>query len=101
MARWHLRTASSLHKRTRKLHPLASCCAQLTVDTSQRLARSVNHEDERYHPTIPQVVFYQSGIGTERNLYSEYVEGAEIFPVLGIMLFFLRSYAAQELPETL
>jgi len=38
----------------------------------------VNHEDERYHPTVPQVVFYQSGIGTEGNLYSEYVEGADI-----------------------
>lgn len=26
-------------------------------------------------PPIPQVVFYQSGIGTEDNLYSEYIEG--------------------------
>jgi hypothetical protein len=100
MARWHLRTAGSLHKCTRKLHPLVSCCAQLTP-LSQRLARSVNHEDERYHPGIPQVVFYQSGIGTERNLYSEYVEGAEISPVLGVMFCFLRSYTAQELRETL
>ncbi|TFK41204.1 hypothetical protein BDQ12DRAFT_679070 [Crucibulum laeve] len=42
-----------------------------------RLARTINHEDVRNpnsHP-IPQIVFYQSGIGTENNFYSEYIEG--------------------------
>ncbi|KAF8168146.1 hypothetical protein B0H34DRAFT_684398 [Crassisporium funariophilum] len=40
-----------------------------------RLARTINHVDERFQPSIPQIVFYQSGIGTEKNFYSEYVEG--------------------------
>ncbi|KAJ3516259.1 hypothetical protein NLJ89_g1238 [Agrocybe chaxingu] len=42
---------------------------------NQRLARSVHHEDKRFHPAIPQIVFYQSGVGTENNFYSEYIEG--------------------------
>ncbi|KAJ2920394.1 hypothetical protein MD484_g113, partial [Candolleomyces efflorescens] len=40
-----------------------------------RLARTIHHEDERFQPPIPQIVFYQSGIGTEKNFYSEYIEG--------------------------
>ncbi|KDR84943.1 hypothetical protein GALMADRAFT_301820 [Galerina marginata CBS 339.88] len=40
-----------------------------------RLARTVNREDDRLDPPIPQVVFYQSGIGSENNFYSEYIEG--------------------------
>ncbi|TFK20147.1 hypothetical protein FA15DRAFT_689251 [Coprinopsis marcescibilis] len=40
-----------------------------------RLARTIHHADERYQPPIPQIVFYQSGIGTEKNFYSEYIEG--------------------------
>ncbi|KII93755.1 hypothetical protein PLICRDRAFT_101450 [Plicaturopsis crispa FD-325 SS-3] len=40
-----------------------------------RLARTINHQDERYEPPIPQVVFYQSGIGSEDNFYSEYIQG--------------------------
>ncbi|KAF8960979.1 hypothetical protein BDZ97DRAFT_2034223 [Flammula alnicola] len=40
-----------------------------------RLARSINHEDTRFDPPVMQVVFYQSGIGSDKNLYSEYVEG--------------------------
>ncbi|KAF5337004.1 hypothetical protein D9611_003173 [Ephemerocybe angulata] len=40
-----------------------------------RLARTIHHEDERFQPPIPQVVYYQSGIGTEKNFYSEYIEG--------------------------
>ncbi|CAA7265844.1 unnamed protein product [Cyclocybe aegerita] len=40
-----------------------------------RLARSIHHEDKRFHPAIPQIVFYQSGVGTENNFYSEYIEG--------------------------
>ena len=33
--------------------------------------------DERLKPAIPQIVFYQSGIGSQKNLYSEYVEGID------------------------
>jgi uncharacterized protein (DUF2235 family) len=40
-----------------------------------RLARTIHHEDRRFEPPIPQIVFYQSGIGSEQNLYSEYVQG--------------------------
>lgn len=40
-----------------------------------RLARTIHHEDVRYQPPIPQIVYYQSGIGTEKNLYSEYIQG--------------------------
>ncbi|EAU93126.2 hypothetical protein CC1G_12661 [Coprinopsis cinerea okayama7 len=40
-----------------------------------RLARTIYHADERFQPPIPQIVFYQSGIGTEKNFYSEYIEG--------------------------
>ncbi|KAG6911998.1 hypothetical protein DXG01_000246 [Tephrocybe rancida] len=42
-----------------------------------RLTRTINHEDKRPHPlpAIPQIVFYQSGIGSDKNLYSRYVEG--------------------------
>ncbi|THV07729.1 hypothetical protein K435DRAFT_959791 [Dendrothele bispora CBS 962.96] len=40
-----------------------------------RLARTVDHEDARFNPPIPQVVFYQSGIGSEGGFYAEVVEG--------------------------
>ncbi|KAF8905539.1 hypothetical protein CPB84DRAFT_597698 [Gymnopilus junonius] len=41
-----------------------------------RLARTINHEDKRLETgSVPQVVFYQSGIGSENNFYSEYIEG--------------------------
>ncbi|KAJ7169841.1 hypothetical protein C8R46DRAFT_214095 [Mycena filopes] len=40
-----------------------------------RLARTINHEDDRFHPPIPQVVYYQSGIGSEKGFYSQYVVG--------------------------
>ncbi|KAJ7487558.1 hypothetical protein B0H11DRAFT_1720990 [Mycena galericulata] len=33
------------------------------------------HEDTRFQPPIPQIVFYQSGIGSEKNFYSEYITG--------------------------
>ncbi|KAI0639477.1 hypothetical protein C8Q77DRAFT_1163987 [Trametes polyzona] len=39
-----------------------------------RLARSINHVDDRVQPPIHQVVFYQSGIGTE-NIYDQIVNG--------------------------
>lgn len=41
-----------------------------------KLARCLNHEDIRYDPPIPQIVFYQAGIGSEQNIYSRYVDGA-------------------------
>ncbi|KAF4622969.1 hypothetical protein D9613_001768 [Agrocybe pediades] len=41
-----------------------------------RLSRAVNYHDERDGKSIPQIVFYQPGVGTDGNLYSEYVEGA-------------------------
>ncbi|KAK7059013.1 hypothetical protein VNI00_001637 [Paramarasmius palmivorus] len=40
-----------------------------------RIARTINHEDVRTKPPTPQIVFYQSGIGSEKNFYSEYIEG--------------------------
>ncbi|KAJ6604610.1 hypothetical protein DFH09DRAFT_1123260 [Mycena vulgaris] len=40
-----------------------------------RLARTINHEDNRFQPHIPQIVFYQSGIGSEKGFYSEYIIG--------------------------
>ncbi|KAJ7783742.1 hypothetical protein DFH07DRAFT_726840 [Mycena maculata] len=40
-----------------------------------RLARTINHEDTRFSSPIPQIVFYQSGIGSEKSFYSEYVVG--------------------------
>ncbi|KAI0756918.1 hypothetical protein C8Q80DRAFT_1131135 [Daedaleopsis nitida] len=39
-----------------------------------RLARSINHVDERFDPPIHQVVFYQNGIGTD-NIYDKIVGG--------------------------
>ncbi|KAH9898325.1 hypothetical protein C8Q73DRAFT_641764 [Cubamyces lactineus] len=41
---------------------------------ASRLARAINHVDDRSEPAIHQVVFYQSGIGTE-NIYDEVVDG--------------------------
>ena len=42
--------------------------------------------DERSKPEIPQIVFYQSGIGSEKNLYSEYIQGINKF--LHIAIYF-------------
>ncbi|KAI0335197.1 hypothetical protein GY45DRAFT_1342733 [Cubamyces sp. BRFM 1775] len=42
-----------------------------------RLARAINHVDDRSEPAIHQVVFYQSGIGTE-NLYDEVVDASKV-----------------------
>ncbi|KAG6862356.1 hypothetical protein C0995_011796 [Termitomyces sp. Mi166 len=38
----------------------------------------VNYEDVKLSPlpAVPQIVFYQSGMGSDRNLYSRYVEGS-------------------------
>jgi len=43
----------------------------------KRLARAVEQEDQRANPPIAQVVFYQTGVGSEENLFSHYVEGAD------------------------
>ncbi|EMD42110.1 hypothetical protein CERSUDRAFT_110653 [Gelatoporia subvermispora B] len=40
-----------------------------------RLARAVNHTDDRFEIPIPQVVFYQSGIGSAPNIYDQIVNG--------------------------
>ncbi|KZT72839.1 hypothetical protein DAEQUDRAFT_722452 [Daedalea quercina L-15889] len=41
-----------------------------------RLARAVRHVDARVDPPVPQVVFYQSGIGSANNIYSHFIDGA-------------------------
>ncbi|OCH96096.1 hypothetical protein OBBRIDRAFT_766161 [Obba rivulosa] len=40
-----------------------------------RLARAIDHTDDRFHPPIPQVVYYQSGIGSSSNIYDQIVNG--------------------------
>ncbi|KZT72838.1 hypothetical protein DAEQUDRAFT_685144 [Daedalea quercina L-15889] len=40
-----------------------------------RLARTIKHADERVNPPIAQIVFYQSGIGSAHNVYSEVIDG--------------------------
>jgi len=41
-----------------------------------KLARSINHVDERSNPGIPQLVFYQSGIATEDYSILRTLDGA-------------------------
>ncbi|KAG1801667.1 uncharacterized protein HD556DRAFT_899124 [Suillus plorans] len=41
-----------------------------------KLSRGLEHVDERSGVLIPQVVYYQCGVGTGHNIYSEYVDGA-------------------------
>ncbi|KAF9229239.1 hypothetical protein BS17DRAFT_10792 [Gyrodon lividus] len=41
-----------------------------------KLSRALNHVDERTGTSIAQVVFYQSGVGSSPNFYSEYIQGA-------------------------
>ncbi|KAJ3898960.1 hypothetical protein F5879DRAFT_978599 [Lentinula edodes] len=48
---------------------------RLSYTNVLRLARTIEHEDFRTVPPTPQIVFYQSGIGSADNFYSEYVEG--------------------------
>ncbi|KAM5536247.1 hypothetical protein V8D89_010146 [Ganoderma adspersum] len=73
------RQVTKVHKR------IIVCCDgtwQDALDADQRwkytniirLARAIKHVDERCNPPIHQVVFYQSGIGTE-NLYDKIVDG--------------------------
>ncbi|KAI0695177.1 hypothetical protein BC835DRAFT_1484280 [Cytidiella melzeri] len=40
-----------------------------------RLARAINHTDERFSPHVPQVVFYQSGVGTFGDKLIENLDG--------------------------
>ncbi|KAH0838273.1 hypothetical protein J3R83DRAFT_6529 [Lanmaoa asiatica] len=42
----------------------------------QKLSRALHHHDERTEYAIPQIVLYQTGIGSSQNLYSEYIQGA-------------------------
>ncbi|KAE9408130.1 hypothetical protein BT96DRAFT_808383 [Gymnopus androsaceus JB14] len=48
---------------------------RLSYTNALRLARTLHHEDYRTDPPTPQIVFYQSGIGSANNFYAEYVEG--------------------------
>ncbi|KAG0708817.1 hypothetical protein DFH29DRAFT_342656 [Suillus ampliporus] len=41
-----------------------------------KLSRGLHHVDERSGVSIPQIVYYQSGVGTAQNFYSQYVDGA-------------------------
>ncbi|KAG1862235.1 hypothetical protein F4604DRAFT_2031375 [Suillus subluteus] len=41
-----------------------------------KLSRGLEHVDERSGVPIPQIVYYQCGIGCAQNFYSEYVDGA-------------------------
>ncbi|KAF8641214.1 hypothetical protein AX17_000848 [Amanita inopinata Kibby_2008] len=41
-----------------------------------RLSRSIKNEDDRSGYPIPQIVFYQSGVGTAGNFYSHFFDGA-------------------------
>lgn len=75
LAGWNLRVSLCIYQCSCQWL-LGLVCNGIVFDLSlQRLARTINHLDERFKPPVPQVVFYQSGIGSEKNLYSEYVEG--------------------------
>ncbi|KAH9936997.1 uncharacterized protein B0H18DRAFT_866901 [Fomitopsis serialis] len=50
--------------------------AQWKYTNVLRLARAVRHVDTRVNPPVHQVVFYQSGVGSANNFYSELVDGA-------------------------
>ncbi|KAF8445896.1 hypothetical protein L210DRAFT_881927 [Boletus edulis BED1] len=41
-----------------------------------KLSRALKHHDERTKCMTPQVVFYQTGIGSSPNFYSEYIQAA-------------------------
>ncbi|KAF8523076.1 hypothetical protein BU17DRAFT_43975 [Hysterangium stoloniferum] len=41
-----------------------------------KISRVLEHQDNRLNPPVHQVVFYQSGVGSEQNFYAEYIEGA-------------------------
>ncbi|KAL4069650.1 hypothetical protein V8B97DRAFT_603958 [Scleroderma yunnanense] len=41
-----------------------------------KLSRGLNHVDVRGGVLVPQIVFYQCGVGSSPNFYSEYIQGA-------------------------
>ncbi|KAF8310057.1 uncharacterized protein EI90DRAFT_3161466 [Cantharellus anzutake] len=41
-----------------------------------KLSRSISHEDRRHGKHIPQIVFYQSGLGTVPNVLDRLIDGA-------------------------
>lgn len=56
--------------------------------------------DDRFKPAIPQIVFYQSGIGSQKNLYSKYIAGIDKFLDIAIH-FEWRLLSHQERQEIL
>ncbi|KAH7880809.1 uncharacterized protein C8R40DRAFT_1033681 [Lentinula edodes] len=60
------------------LQPGVTTQNRLSYTNVLRLARTIEHEDFRTVPPTPQIVFYQSGIGSADNFYSEYVEGDKV-----------------------
>lgn len=76
MAGWHSQNrAPEIYQHSREpLFILGSCAISAHLAT-QRIARTIKSEDDRTNPPTPQIVFYQSGIGSEDNFYSEYVQG--------------------------
>ncbi|KAI0068241.1 hypothetical protein BV25DRAFT_1793249 [Artomyces pyxidatus] len=43
-----------------------------------RLSRAINHVDERFFPPKPQIVFYQSGVGSEPSRYYALLDGDKV-----------------------
>ncbi|KAH7883544.1 hypothetical protein F5I97DRAFT_1893739 [Phlebopus sp. FC_14] len=41
-----------------------------------KLSRALEHVDQRSSIPVPQIVFYQTGVGSSPNFYSEYIQGA-------------------------
>ena len=72
-----------------------ACKSGWSVCDSIRKVPSVRHLGESHGgrsqkvlmQPIPQIVFYQSGIGSQKNLYSEYIQGIEKF--LDITIYFI------------
>ncbi|KAI0304693.1 hypothetical protein BC826DRAFT_977756 [Russula brevipes] len=42
-----------------------------------RLSRAISHVDERFVPPVPQIVFYQAGVGTESQLHEALLDGEQ------------------------
>ncbi|KAL4070904.1 hypothetical protein J3A83DRAFT_4093964, partial [Scleroderma citrinum] len=45
-----------------------------------KLSRGLNHVDVRGGVLVPQIVFYQCGVGSSPNFYSEYIQGKSLYP---------------------
>ncbi|KAI9445014.1 hypothetical protein H4582DRAFT_1805459 [Lactarius indigo] len=50
-----------------------------------RLSRAIHHVDERFVPPIPQIVFYQAGVGTEPNLIQSLLDGDKVQEAYGFI----------------